>query len=240
MSGSMFIESLYNKVMAREKTQTRRLIMPQPKSGEENAALFIFGHDAEGLVKSKPKYKVGEVIYLKEPYLDDLVMDRIFYKYNPSDIEDLKHYANMREEMNSAGFWKNKMFMPEEAARHFIKVTGVKAERIADISMDDAIAEGIDGMDMATGGDDYQDYWRDYSKPNKPELWPWFTGDQIASFRSLWNSINAKFTKDPKTGIYYRYPFDGQSADITIDGKRYITIANPWVFAYTFELVQKP
>ena len=34
--------------------------------------------------------------------------------------------------------------MPESAARHFIKITGVRAERLQDISEEDCLKEGIE------------------------------------------------------------------------------------------------
>lgn len=124
MKGICFVEPLFNKVIREEKTQTRRIAI----NSKVDLSL------AERLkLLSKARYRVGEVIYLKEPYCDDLVIDEIFYKYD-----------NLQDKMNlEISIWKNKLFMPESAARYFIKITKVSLERLKDISDEDCIREGI-------------------------------------------------------------------------------------------------
>ncbi len=107
--------------------------------------------------------------------------------------------------------WRPSIHMPRWASRILLEIVSVRAERLQEISEDDAEEEGIDGINMPTGGDDYQDYWRDYMQPvDGDDGWPWFTGDQIASYRSLWQSING--------------PESWES--------------NPWVWVIEFKVVQ--
>lgn len=102
--------------------------------------------------------------------------------------------------------------MPKWAARTWLEITSVKVDRLQDIGMEDAIAEGVEGFDQPTGGDDYQDYWRNYLAGEKDaDGWPWFAGDPIASFRSLWISIYGQESWD----------------------------SNPWVFSYQFKLISQ-
>lgn len=86
--------------------------------------------------------------------------------------------------------WKPSIHMPRAASRILLEVVSIRIERLQDISEDDALAEGIDFLNVPTGGDDYQDYYRDYSMPYVPEEWPWIAGKPIESFRTLWQSIN--------------------------------------------------
>ena len=73
--------------------------------------------------------------------------------------------------------WRPCIHMPKWAARIFLKVTGVRVERVRDISRDDAIAEGI--------------YWQ-----NRFGSWPYY-GKELAkyvktpmeSFMYLWDSL---------------------------------------------------
>lgn len=124
MKGICFVEPLFAKVVDGSKLQTRRIIKKAPEylSEVELAKLL-----------AKCKYRLGEVVYLKEPYIDDLSIEGTQHKYLNEDPIILNYsYA-----------WKNKLFMPESAARYFIKITGVKIEKLQDISDEDCFKEGI-------------------------------------------------------------------------------------------------
>jgi hypothetical protein len=125
MRGINFTEPLFHLVVSGEKTQTRRIIKPQP--------------DEKGTVK--PRYKRGETLYLKEPYATDVdiagddyvfkMEGNILYKYSILGFE------------NSPVKWKNKLFMPEKYARYYIKISGVRVERLQDVSDADCQKEGV-------------------------------------------------------------------------------------------------
>jgi len=83
--------------------------------------------------------------------------------------------------------WIPSIHMPRWASRLTLEVTAVRVERLQEISADDATAEGIDQWSIPTGGGDFQDYQHNYLDPDRP-----FQSDEVASFRSLWNSINDK------------------------------------------------
>lgn len=68
------------------------------------------------------------------------------------------------------------MFMPRWASRITLEVTGVRVERLQDISEADAVAEGCECD---------SDGWRDYQMPETQ-----CCGTAIESFRSLWNSLH--------------------------------------------------
>ena len=102
MKGILFKEDMFNAVIHEAKTQTRRIV-----------------------VSEKPRYKVGEKVFLKEPYF--LIGDNVYYKFN----YDQNHS------------WKNKMFMHEKYARYYIEITDVRSELLQDISRKDIRAEGL-------------------------------------------------------------------------------------------------
>lgn len=120
MKGICFIENMFNSVINGNKTQTRRLIKPSVIN----------------------KYKVGDIVYLKEPYVYDFVGDVVFYKYDKDDLYKLK-VIGYEEKSYSKKFWRNKLFMPENYARYFIEITNVRKERLQDISIDDCFSEGM-------------------------------------------------------------------------------------------------
>lgn len=70
----------------------------------------------------------GEVLFLKEPYR---VETGNVIKYKFSSLQPDKEK------------WRNKLFMKEDFARYYIKITGKRRERLQDISDEDCIREGI-------------------------------------------------------------------------------------------------
>lgn len=181
MKGICFIEPLFHKVAKREKTQTRRIITPEPKI--QNG----------WIVKPKSKYKVGEIVYLKEPYVVSKG-GRVFRKYDKSDVSFLRYLG---EDTEAKGVWKNKLFMPESAARYFIKITGVRAERLQDISEEDCLKEGIIYKPIQSLS------WKDKLTPMWSNGINRYKAPQEA-YAALINSINGKGTweKNPFVWVY--------------------------------------
>jgi hypothetical protein len=145
MKGICFIEPLFHKVVSGEKTKFREIIKPQPddsglwdddkypRSLDSTLTGWNGTVDETGESKEfKPRYKPGETLYLKEPYSFDME-DSVVYKYNALEMPNYQ--------------WENKLFMPAEYARHFIKITGVRAERLQDISDEDCMKAGIEAYD---------------------------------------------------------------------------------------------
>ena len=129
MKGICLKEPLFIATIKGIKTQTRRII---PNADSLRKSVFVeSGYETLHGNQRKPRYNVGEVLYLKEPYNDTSSQYRILYKFD-YDVKDADNK-----------FWINKLFMPEIDARHFIKIIAVRAERLQDISDEDCIREGI-------------------------------------------------------------------------------------------------
>lgn len=72
--------------------------------------------------------------------------------------------------------WKPSIYMPREASRILLEITGVRVERLQDITDEDAIAEGVEEkegwfLDYANGGYHASPYY---------------------SYSTLWEEINGK------------------------------------------------
>ena len=139
MKGICFIEPLFNSTIKELKEQTRRIIndktlekLDEYWSWREFAlSQQTFGVSVEpDATISFARYKVGEILYLKEPYIRT---NHTIYKYS----EDKNTIEKLRLD------WQNKLFMPEKYARYFIEITDVRCERLQDISDDDCLKEGI-------------------------------------------------------------------------------------------------
>jgi hypothetical protein len=152
MKGICFKEPLFHATIEGRKTQTRRIMTPQPQG------CFVpteKGYQDGHYINFNPRYNVGDVVYLKEPYAlipkapDSAFISTaqmvgstcVFHKWNPDDLFSLKWDA---WDIDEKGFWRNKLFMPAEAARYFIHITAVRAERLQEISDEDCMKEGIE------------------------------------------------------------------------------------------------
>lgn len=172
MKGICFIEPLFHKVVKGEKTQTRRMITPQPNGD----FVGMINYTKSKLLKQRfdfscgksidPKYMVGEIVYLKEPYAETcdeygspLIAYRLdntaFYLIRKDEngnyyqLNTIKKPVSTNWTINNfpaCGEWKNKLFMPQWAARYFIEITAVRAERLQDISDEDCLKEGIESF----------------------------------------------------------------------------------------------
>jgi hypothetical protein len=112
-------------------------------------------------VHTCPFGKVGDLLYAKETFYEPL-----FEGLNG------KYYYKADLEMQGWDFkWKPSIFMPKAAARIIDMITGIKAERLQDISTEDIIKEGIK-IHTPVPGD---------GEPN-PKL----------QFKNLWTSINGE------------------------------------------------
>jgi hypothetical protein len=119
MKGICFEEVMFENVICNLKTQTRRLSKGKPA-----------------------RYKVGETLFLKEPYKD--YGDYVLHEYNV-DIQ-----TKLEEK------WSNKLFMPCKFARYFITINNVLEERLQDITLNDCRKEGIFGLEKDESIQEYK------------------------------------------------------------------------------------
>jgi hypothetical protein len=85
----------------------------------------------------KAPYQRGDILYVRETWCKGL--ERYIYRADYSDTE--KFYRDGKEiEMK----WHPSLHMPKDAARIFLRVTNVRVEQLQDITVEDALAEGMD------------------------------------------------------------------------------------------------
>jgi hypothetical protein len=105
--------------------------------------------------------------------------------------------------------WRPSIHMPRAASRTTLEVTGVRVERLQDISAADAISEGIEYRDSFIAGERCR-AWRSYAASDS-----WFPEGRdsapVFSFRSLWDSLATPSTN---------------------------WVANPWVWVVDFAKVE--
>ena len=147
---------LTKAVLEGRKTMTRRIIKcPRTFRGEWVAGFNIHRspsdkkivgfpcmYDADerefDMGEILPKYKLGEVVAIAQSYMDVDQFHRkgknaAYLEYLDSILPELKLYPG----------WGNKMFVKADLMPHHIKITGIKVERLQDISDEDCLKEGI-------------------------------------------------------------------------------------------------
>ena len=82
------------------------------------------------------------------------------------------------------------LWVRKEVSKIWLKVEDIKVSRLQDITPWEAIQEGIEskGNKPCQFGD-YEPVWKNYLYPKEPEKW---LDSAVDSFRTLWDSINAK------------------------------------------------
>ena len=83
-------------------------------------------------------YQVDDILYVRETWgrysICEGIMPTIYYKANGNAPDKIK--------------WISSIHMPKEAARIFLRVTDVRVERLQDITEEQAICEGCNGLLM--------------------------------------------------------------------------------------------
>lgn len=158
------------------KTQIRRVILshtgncpklyPITKIFSEPLGAMYVG----GIIR--PRYQPGDVMYARETWA---FVDCCESGYVHKASDNGQEWANNSDDWK----WEPSCRMPREAARLYLRVTGVRAERLQDISRADAIAEGFCNEDDWGAEVYFEDAWNEQNKKNgrgwETNPWIWVT-----------------------------------------------------------------
>lgn len=94
-------------------------------------------------VEIKPPYKVGDYLYVRETWgiYEQSYMDAIYILYRADFPNGAKTFGADGVSCDLPT-WRPSIHMPKEAARIFLRVTGVRVERLQDITDKQIVAEG--------------------------------------------------------------------------------------------------
>lgn len=140
----LFNTDMVRAILDNRKTETRRIMKPQPIL-QNGLWLIGFAGWSDGVssvpimpghsLYRKMPYKQGDYLYVRETW--STWTDGYVYKVWTSPFPQPGRYAD--EFMT----WRPSIHMPKEAARIFLRVTGVRIERLQDISNEQILREGI-------------------------------------------------------------------------------------------------
>lgn len=196
----LFSGPMVRAILAGTKTQTRRVVRPQPFDDSCGGQPMVGHRDLAGTFAPHvfgacmaklapcPHGQPGDRLWVRETwYCDDFEVQRGIKEVKGA--RDLLEYRADHDCRNweagcpcrddqGRGSWRPSIHMPRWASRLTLKLTQVRVERLQDISEEDAIAEGVASSDAleALRGDSALLIQETYRR----------------GFRHLWDSLNAK------------------------------------------------
>jgi len=215
--------SLTQAVLEGRKTMTRRIIKcPITFRGEWVAGFNIHRspsdkkivgfpcmYDADerefDMGEILPKYKIGEVVAIAQSYqaIDNYynaalhrktsIHGQTIDKLDLVDIQDIRTWKCLRDDLINTPGWINKMFVKADLMLQHIEITGVKVERLQDISYEDCLKEGI-----------YEDSGDDKFPPS---IFYEFEGNKYDGFDTPREAFAALIDKVSGKGIWESNPF---------------------------------
>lgn len=190
----LFSSPMVRAILAGTKTQTRRVV--KPVGDDDSFVLQDYGDgwwpyrsdDGESPMKGDneiphacPYGHPGDRLWVRETWR---VCGGREYEYQ-QDRSQVMYRATHQED----GFpltwesyvWRPSIFMPRWASRITLEVTGVRVERLQDISIADAMAEGVVETNANLRGLEpcmewryaYEDLWRQINGPDSWDANPW-------------------------------------------------------------------
>ena len=196
MKGILFKPEMLQACIEGRKSVTRRLIKPQPVGGLRKSVFSSSGiEDAHGKTV-KPRYLPGEIVYVKEGWCEDYYGQNIHYKLDGGESPGPK------------GFWRSPLMMPEKCARYWLRIKDVRAERLQEITEDEARREGV--VPGLYKGDGEFWFWQGGRTETSHEQMIGWGANYRDGFRFVWKNINGPGSWE----------------------------ASPWVFRHEFEFLK--
>lgn len=170
----LFSGPMVRAILAGQKTQTRRIVKPQPlgdTAWKNDDQWIVSGHGEAGDTGLHCPYgQPGDRLWVRETWAYG-----IHALAAKSDADGPFVYAaDQTTQGRLCDRWRPSIHMPRTASRIALEITGVRVERLRDISETDALAEGVTVEDQHKRG-----YCAGQSLP-----------PAVRAFRELWDSIN--------------------------------------------------
>lgn len=182
----LFSGAMVRAILSGSKTVTRRIIPEKVQEAYANYDDWCsnvsagvptsreFGSEQEFYL-ARTRFEVGDLLWVRESFADLTdFMEAPMFRGRTSPI-----FYKADGESIGCHPWKPSIHMPRKLSRITLEVTGVKVERLQDISEEEAKAEGIAQCGRfwcVSPDDDWNNAW----------------GTAKAAFHALWESINGE------------------------------------------------
>lgn len=161
----LFNTDMVQAILGGRKTVTRRVI--------KQAALGMTYEN--GCPARVPPYQVGDILYVRETWCKLTDWEEQY----PDDEEDMKttyYRADYPDDFAQEAKWRPSIQMPKAAARIFLRVTDVRAERLQDMETPDDINYHREG---AIDKHDFIRIWDDTMKPPDLDRYGWYANPWV-------------------------------------------------------------
>ena len=221
----LFSAPMVRAILEGRKTVTRRVVKPQPyiaNVADDGMRYWNVSGAVGGRIRLEPDFlascpygQPGDRLWVRESFwknedgfkptllLGAKATQQVEYdaSLNDLDREELRQFQYKR---------KPSIHMPRWASRITLEVTGMRVERLQDISEEDALAEGLHRIEIGSGYlDRYAATAASWQEAVEQQVTTY--EDPRNAFRDLWESINGAGSWN----------------------------ANPWVWAVEFKRIQQ-
>ncbi len=182
----LFSADMVKAILRGDKSQTRRVIKPQPISISahtekmtNDSVIEIYDQGTARFIKC-PYGQPGDRLWVRETWAIVSIPDgttarkllTVFRADNPRGLEQPEK-------------WKPSIHMPRRASRIMLEVVNVRVERVQDMSLDNIYAEGIHGPGVVPANTFMMVMGESTLEGAEAKY-------MINEFSSLWDTINAK------------------------------------------------
>lgn len=176
----LFSASMVRAILDGRKTMTRRVAKTYASPASCTGWFVQLNGDRsietdERAAPYCPHGKPGDRLWARETFNADWC-DRVIYKADDPTNKGARKAGYSHEPK-----WRPSIHMPRWASRITLEITGVKVERLQDIDLEDARAEGIP---------EYGHEFRDGLSEEALDIWR--NSSTVENFARIWDSIDGR------------------------------------------------
>lgn len=204
----LFSDQMVRAILEGRKTQTRRIVKQVPHwqhcgkdimewglsdcyTEEDGTHWLDIQTDVDDNSHNEikcPFGQPGDRLWVRESFRFSSAHDHLPPSVVPVG-DKVEYFADTTAHHYLDGKCRSSIHMPRWASRITLEITGIRVERLQEMRRDDAFSEGVEHVNPynVTNGlpPGMPACFKNYQKDNG-----WFAADPVASFRSLWESIN--------------------------------------------------